>query len=363
MPLLPEQFHMLYDGVAQPVLLVQNGTISACNCAAQGLFPERAALSDCMPPEATTLPAGADKPATIPVLLGSTQISARTQPVDGSLLVFLPPQPHSDGLAACSRAAQAISTPLTTLLSVSGTLFPLFADAEDPVLQQNLAVLNRACYQLLRVSENLSDLSDMQHRRLPLAPEKTDLTEFLVELCRRADDLCRQTGRTLKPLLPQVPVYVWADRRLLRRALLALLSNAIKFTQSGSILSLSLVRNGKRALIRLSDSGEGMGAEVLSGVFHRYTRPERPEDSRFGAGFSLSVVQAVMQVHGGTVLVQSQEGSGTDVLLSLPVGEPSDRTVLRSPRMHIDRSGGFVPELVELADVLPPEAFDVRNFL
>ena len=70
-----------------------------------------------------------------------------------------------------------------------------------------------------------------------------------------------------------------------------------------------------------------------------------------------------MQAHGGSILLQSQRGGGTDALLTLPAGEPTDRTLLKSPRISVDRSGGFVPELVELSDVLPPQVFDVRNFL
>ena len=106
-----------------------------------------------------------------------------------------------------------------------------------------------------------------------------------------------------------------------------------------------------------------MDAEILCSAFHRYARPEVPEDSRFGAGFSLPVVQAIMQAHGGSILLQSQRGAGTDALLTLPAGGPTDRTLLKSPRISVDRSGGFVPELVELSDVLPPQVFDVRNFL
>ena len=230
-------------------------------------------------------------------------------------------------------------------------------------MQQNLAVLNRACYQLLRASENLTDLSYVQHGRLPLSLEKTDLTDFLDGLAQRADELCRQMGLTLEADLPQAPIFVWIDRRQVRRALLALLSNAVKFSAPGGTLHLTLTRHGRRAVIRLSDSGEGMDAEILCSAFHRYARPEVPEDSRFGAGFSLPVVQAIMQAHGGSILLQSQRGGGTDALLTLPAGGPTDRTLLKSPRISVDRSGGFVPELVELSDVLPPQVFDVRNFL
>ena len=116
-------------------------------------------------------------------------------------------------------------------------------------------------------------------------------------------------------------------------------------------------------MIRLSDNGEGMDTDVLTSAFCRYARPEMPEDPRLGAGFSLPVVQAIVQAHGGSVMLQSQKGSGTDALLTLPVGDPADWTLLKSPRVSVDRSGGFVPELVELSDVLPPEVFNVRNFL
>ncbi len=167
------------------------------------------------------------RPAILPVLAGGICVSANTQPLDGALLLFLPPRDTRDELAAFSRAAQSISTPLTTLLSVSETLFPLLSEAEDPAMQQNLAVFNRACYQLLRASENLTDLSFIQRGRLPLSLEKTDLVDFLEELSQHADDLCWQAGRTLEIDLPQAPIFVWIDRRQMRRALLALLSNAI----------------------------------------------------------------------------------------------------------------------------------------
>ena len=315
-------------------------------------------------PQDTALPETLyTRPAILPVLAGGICVSANTQPLDDALLLFLPPQDTRDELAAFCRAAQSISTPLTTLLSVSGTLFPLLSEAEDPAVQQNLAVLNRACYQLLRASENLTDLSYVQHGRLPLSLEKTDLTDFLDGLAQRADELCRQMGLALEVDLPQAPIFVWIDRRQVRRALLALLSNAVKFSAPGGTLHLTLTRHGRRAVIRLSDSGEGMDAEILCSAFHRYARPEVPEDSRFGAGFSLPVVQAIMQAHGGSILLQSQRGGGTDALLTLPAGGPTDRTLLKSPRISVDRSGGFVPELVELSDVLPPQVFDVRNFL
>ena len=331
MTLSSEQFHTLYDGAAQPVILVRDGAVAELNCHAQELFAVGTALRAYLPQDAALPEMLYARPAVLPVMAGGVCVSANTQPLDDALLLFLPPQDTRDELAAFCRAAQSISTPLTTLLSVSGTLFPLLSEAEDPAVQQNLAVLNRACYQLLRASENLTDLSYVQHGRLPLSLEKTDLTDFLDGLAQRADELCRQMGLALEADLPQAPIFVWIDRRQVRRALLALLSNAVKFSAPGGTLHLTLTRHGRRAVIRLSDSGEGMDAEILCSAFHRYARPEIPEDSRFGAGFSLPVVQAIMQAHGGSLLLQSQRGGGTDALLAQSLA-----------RCAAERTGGVV---------------------
>ena len=213
MTLSSEQFHTLYDGAAQPVILVRDGAVAELNCHAQELFAVGTALRAYLPQDAALPEMLYARPAVLPVMAGGVCVSANTQPLDDALLLFLPPQDTRDELAAFCRAAQSISAPLTTLLSVSGTLFPLLSEAEDPAVQQNLAVLNRACYQLLRASENLTDLSYVQHGRLPLSLEKTDLTDFLDGLAQRADELCRQMGLALEVDLPQAPIFVWIDRR------------------------------------------------------------------------------------------------------------------------------------------------------
>lgn len=159
-----EQFHTLYDEqpAGRPCARRRRRGMQRH---AQEFFTAGTALCAYLPQD-TALPETLyTRPAILPVLAGGICVSANTQPLDGALLLFLPPRDTRDELAAFSRAAQSISTPLTTLLSVSETLFPLLSEAEDPAMQQNLAVFNRACYQLLRASENLTDLSFIQRGR------------------------------------------------------------------------------------------------------------------------------------------------------------------------------------------------------
>ena len=359
MILSPESFHTLYNGIAQPVLLLQDGLLATCNPAAAPFFQPGEPITAYLPDGEPFPSEAAQHPAALQLHSGPARFCAVTQPIEEALLLFISAAHDDESVSAVlNHAAQAISAPLTSLMSVSSAVLPMLADAEDPFLQQNLSVLSRACYQLLRISGHLSALGT----RPVLHREMTDLTDFLDDLCLSAGELFQQTGRTLDAQLPQAPVYALIDRQQLQRAILALLSNTIKFTVPGSVIHLSMARSGRRATLRISDAGEGMDTAHLASVFTRFAEPSAPEDPRFGAGFSLPLVQAVIQAHGGSVLLQSQAGEGTDVLLSLPVGTPEDPSLLRSPSVHVDHSGGFMPELVELSDALPPELFDIRNF-
>ena len=126
MTLSSEQFHTLYDGAAQPVILVRDGAVAELNCHAQELFAVGTALRAYLPQDAALPEMLYARPAVLPVMAGGVCVSANTQPLDDALLLFLPPQDTRDELAAFCRAAQSISTPLTTLLSVSGTLSRFF---------------------------------------------------------------------------------------------------------------------------------------------------------------------------------------------------------------------------------------------
>lgn len=352
MLLTPEQFQILYNSVSQPVLWVQSGQLVAQNPAAQELLPPDIRLLDQF--DLTSLQA----PGFLSFQLGDKVCSAMCQPLEDGALLFLSTPTQEPEPTVLARAAHALSIPLTTLLSASGMIFSQLSGHENPVLRKTFAAAYRACYQLLRLQENINAFCAAQRGPLPLNRERLDLCAFLSSLQQTVGDACRLAGHELTLDIPQAPVYVLADARQLRRALLALVSNAIKFTQPNAPLHLSLTRSPRRALLRLCDNGEGMDPSILNTVFSRYRRPLTLEDPRFGSGFSLPAVQAIVQAHGGTLLLRSKKNAGTDLLISLPISTPKDQLILRSPRVTIDRSGGFVPELVELSDVLPVEAFD-----
>ena len=113
-------------------------------------------------------------------------------------------------------------------------------------------------------------------------------------------------------------------------------------------------------MITIADSGEGMDGETLSEAFSKFGRFSPLDDGRRGAGFGLPLVRQIIQLHGGTLLLQSRT-EGTAVSILLPLSAPGKE----QPSLH---SPVLVPEndapraaLIALADVLPPDVYDTRS--
>ena len=114
MQLSPEQFHTLFDRAAQPVLLVQDGVITQCSSRAEGLIAPGSPIRELLPPDAVLQELIAAASTVLPLRLRTGYVTAQVQPLEGALLLFLPVGDDDACTSALSRAAQAVSAPLTT---------------------------------------------------------------------------------------------------------------------------------------------------------------------------------------------------------------------------------------------------------
>ena len=110
---------------------------------------------------------------------------------------------------------------------------------------------------------------------------------------------------------------VYAEPVLFRRALINLITNALRFTPSGGHVSVSLQHRGGASEIAVADTGCGISAQHVPNVFDRFFRGDAPRSSQ-GTGLGLSIVKSIMQIHNGNVSVQSELGRGTVVTLKFP---------------------------------------------
>ncbi len=278
----------------------------------------------------------------------------------GDFDVFLLEQEADQAeLQAMALAARELREPLTSVMTTADRLFPMVALQDDPATRDQVARLNRGLFQMLRVISNMSDAN--RYSAAPVSRQETrDVTAILEEVFSRAAELVTYTGLTLTFANLPEPVYTLVDGEKLERAVLNILSNAIKFTPKGGTIAASLTRRGSKLYLTVQDSGQGVAENLKSSVYSRYLRQPAIEDSRFGIGLGMVLIRSTAAHHGGTVLMDQPEGKGARITMTLAIRQ-SGSASMRSPIFRVDYAGERDHSLIELSDCLPAQLYDTKS--
>ena len=353
------ELQRLLDHLDQPAFYEENGKVLFTNrLAARAELYAGCAMAELLPPDASPPQGGGA--AQVMLTLPDGETAATAVPYQTGRLYLLCPSEHAAlDPELLLTIAKNIRAPLSNLFGASGDLFSRLEALEDPAVQSQTAAMNRACYQILRLVCNLSDMRSVLLDEMRLSREKAELTDFFRDLFARAQPLLGSAGRTLRYTCRARPFCGWIDRQRLERAVFDVLSNAVKFTPKDGLITAELEYMRGTAILRIHDSGEGIPAEQLARAFSAYERELAPGDPRWGAGFGLALAQHIVCLHGGALMLGPAPEGGTTVTLSLSLRPPDPRELqLRSPLASIDYTGGYPHELVELAEVLPLSEFD-----
>lgn len=219
------------------------------------------------------------------------------------------------------------------------------------------ATIHQELSRILRIFNNVSNTE------LCLAggknkTEAQELCALLGELLEECAALLEQAGITVSYTLPDKPIYSLVNTQALRQSVYNLLDNAAKYTPEGGTIYVSVSRSGQLVRLCVRDQGEGIPVALRSSIFSRYARHPGIEDSRHSLGLGLALVRASAAAHGGTVLVDTPEGGGTRVTMTLQI--QSNTTALRAPSgMKIVSSAD--DGRVMLSDVLPVSVYDPKK--
>lgn len=273
--------------------------------------------------------------------------------VDG-MDVFVLDQESDDGeLQALALAARELREPLTSILICTERLLPL-TDPQVPAGKELAARLNRGLHQMLRIIGNMSDAGRCA---VSARMETRNISEVFAEVLEKAQVLVEQAGLTLtwQGLSEELPGLL--DTEQVERAVLNILSNAVKFTPKGGRIDVRLTRKGRMLSFSVQDSGSGIAENVKSSIFRRYLRQPGIEDGRYGLGLGMVLIRSAAANHGGTVLIDQPNGKGTRVTMTLTLRQSQDAT-LRSPILRVDYAGERDHGLIELADSLPASLYE-----
>ena len=139
---------------------------------------------------------------------------------------------------------------------------------------------------------------------------------MLLALALPMEGLAFETGKTLQTNVPE-GIFCTGNRQMLTQLVSILLSNALKYSETGGTVTLSLETSGRQRLVRVHNTGSYIAPEEQKKIFDRFYRAENAANAE-GSGIGLAIAKSIAQLHHGTILVDSRPQSGTCFTLVLP---------------------------------------------
>ncbi|MBS1606110.1 MAG: HAMP domain-containing histidine kinase, partial [Bacteroidetes bacterium] len=227
-----------------------------------------------------------------------------------------------------SNISHEFRTPLTLLL---GPIQDLLDDpSAKEVNRYRMGVAYRNVLRMQKLVNTLLDFSRIEAGRMDAKYSRVDIVAFTRELASSFRSAVEKAGMQL--LLSSGPISgdVYVDVDHWEQIMLNLLSNALKYTQEGSI-AVHIEQAGDELLVRISDTGVGIPEDQLGKIFERFHRAENVQGrSQEGTGIGLAMVKELVRMHHGRISVTSQLGRGSTFTVAIPVGRkhlPADKIV------------------------------------
>jgi PAS domain S-box-containing protein len=195
-----------------------------------------------------------------------------------------------------------------------------------PELRWAAAVMDRQVRQMTRLVDDLLDVSRISRGKIELRKQLIDLAAVVDSAVEASRPLIEKWGHELAVSIPSEPILLEADMTRLAQVLSNLLNNAAKYTDQGGRIRLTAERQSRHVLIRVKDTGIGIPPDMLSSIFDTFTQVDRSlERSEGGLGIGLTLVQRLVEMHGGSVEARSDgPGTGSEFLVHLPIAENVD---------------------------------------
>lgn len=350
----------MLDLFLQPAFYAKDGAVIWCNHTAAAMIPLGTPLFRLLEQEDTLFFLwNREGTLSISLILDGEEYDASVQ-ASGEYDLFVAARKNADqryGALAIVNAAASMRRPLQAMVNAAETLFESLPEQERSAAAEEL---NRSIYRFVRLCGQMADGGELLLHRKVIHREPTDLRDFFIAFVEQVRPLVESLGVDLEYTPLPAPVRGDMDISLLERALYNLLANALSYTPKGGAIAIGTEQQDRTLLVTVSDNGEGIAREVAPTIFERFWE-RNIGDSRWGLGLGLPMVREIARLHGGSVMVSTNDGGrGTRVTLSLSLKKTS--LSLHAPKLRYDSYGPFHHGLVELSDVLDAELYHPQKF-
>jgi signal transduction histidine kinase len=240
------------------------------------------------------------------------------------LLATIREQEARDEAEAANRAkdqflamvSHELRTPLNAILGWSAML----SERPDEAGGRGLGVIRRNAEALLTLVEELLDTARLTNDTLTIQPSPIDLREIVCGAVDAVKPAADRKGVALRTTVPDALPDMTGDPDRLRQVFLNVLSNALKFTDTGGGIDLCASVIGEFSRVSIRDSGSGIAPDELPHVFERFHQGADSTTGQRGLGLGLTIARVLVELHGGTIRVLSPGvGQGTTCTIDLPI--------------------------------------------
>jgi PAS domain S-box-containing protein len=194
-------------------------------------------------------------------------------------------------------------------------------DRDDALCDRALAIMERQVQQLVRLTDDLLDVSRITRNRIELRRDLGDLRTVVRSAVETIVPLSDAAGLVVAVDLPECPLWVDADFTRLAQAFANLLDNAVKYTERGGRICVSASVDATEVVVTVRDTGIGIDPASLPSVFDMFVQIEQgPGRARSGLGIGLALARRLIELHGGRIEARSDgRGAGTTFTVRLPL--------------------------------------------
>ena len=219
-----------------------------------------------------------------------------------------------------SNISHDLKTPVTAIKGYVEGIMDGVSNSPDKLDKYIRTIYNKAA-DMDRLIDELFLFSKLDLGKVPFQFETVDLGHYVQDCAQELQfDMEKKGVQFTLTDLPQEPILVTADRDKLRRVLLNIIENAIKYSEEGKCqITLSLEKQGDFAVIQIKDNGQGISEEALPHIFDRFYRADPSRNTATGgSGLGLAIAKQIIEEHGGRIGATSVVGRGTTVFMALP---------------------------------------------
>jgi signal transduction histidine kinase/ligand-binding sensor domain-containing protein/CheY-like chemotaxis protein len=228
---------------------------------------------------------------------------------------------HQEKLQFFTNISHEFRTPLTLII---GPLEKMQFDELNDEKKSNLKLMLRNANRLLSMVNQLLDFRKTERGQMKLKIQKSDLISCINDVLSSFEDLRKQKNIQLE-FEHQLPeLVVWFDPEFIKKSMFNLLSNAFKFTSDGGEITVTLleykdVLGNKEAAISVTDNGKGIQQKDIHSIFDRFYQGKEQSNVQQGSGIGLHLVKNLIELHHGTIEVESEPNVQTAFKITLPI--------------------------------------------